>query len=144
MGNWWRTGQNGMSGKTQLERHLQLPLCPSSWSRLLFWPWAHSANPPREASNFTTRNVCARVRAPVCYNTSVCAVVDMCLCSLSVYSLERCRCHMHSQVSMCLGAYVHRGSWKQVEPGAHDTEKEILRNGQGPADIMISGNLGRR
>lgn len=50
-----------------------------------------------------------------CHNTPACAVVDTHLQPLSVYSLEHHRCHIYSQVSTCLGAYVHAGIWEQTD-----------------------------
>ena len=46
------------------------------------------------------------------------------------------------QVCMCPGAHGHMGVWEQVDPGARETERECLLDGQGPADAMIAGGLG--
>lgn len=48
----------------------------------------------------------------------MCAAVDTCLGSLTLYPLEPWRCHRHSWVDMCLGIRVHMGVWEHEDPGA--------------------------
>lgn len=138
MGNWWRTGQNGMSGNKKHSWSVTTNCSSVSPLGLDCFPGHRLIQqillekPHISQPGMCVCGVCMCVSA--CYNPSLCAVVDTCLCSLSVCSLEHCRCRMHSQVCMCLGAYVDTGIWEQVDPRAHDTEREILLNGQGPAD----------
>lgn len=121
--------------KTQLECHLWCPLCPSSWSRLLSWPQAHSVT-AGEAPNLTSWSVC--LCAPV--TTLLCVLFVKTLCVAC--SLEHHRCHVHSQMRVLPGAYVHTHLWGQVGPRVYETEREVLRDDQRPADAMISRGLG--